>query len=239
MYRKCIRCNLKIADDTIKCPLCHGVVELMPDEGEDEFSPELEISMESESKSITYPGVNVSIRVMTLIIRLVIFLAIISQAVVMVINYFTFNGIYWSLIVGLGLLYGCFTLIYSVRTRRSIQRIIMVQMIVGIAAVIALDIVLGYRGWSVEYAIPFGLSGVDIGVVVLMIIGISDWQNLIMTEIVVFIFNIALVILGFCDVVSLSIWAILSLGVTGAILLGTVMLGQRMISNEIKRRFQV
>ena len=239
MYRKCIRCNVKIEDDTIKCPLCHGVVELFPDEGEDEFSPELELSMDSESKSTTYPGVNVSIRVMTLVIRAVIFAAILSQAIVMVINYFTFNGIYWSLIVGVGLVYGCFTLIYSVRTRRSMQRIILVQTIVGIAAVIALDFVLGYRGWSFEYAIPFGLSGVDLGVVVLMIIGVSDWQNLIMTEIVVFVFNIILVVLGFFDVVPLSIWALLSLGVTGAILLGTVMFGQRMISNEIKRRFKV
>jgi hypothetical protein len=212
---------------------------MLPDEGEDEFSPDLEISMESVSKSLTYPGVNVSIRFKTLIIRLVLFLAILSQAIVMVINYLTFNGIYWSLIVGLGLLYGCFTLVYSVKTRRSLQRIIMVQMIVGIFAVVALDIVLGYRGWSVEYAIPFGLAGVDIGVVVLMIVGITGWQNLIMTEIVVFIFNVILVVLGVFDVVVLSIWALLSLGVTGAILLGTVMLGQRMISNEIKRRFQV
>ena len=233
MSRHCNRCNIEIMDDAIECPLCHGVLEDAPDSDAD--TPQVE----DVSRSLTYPDVSSSVHLLQLIVRIVIFTAIVAEVIVLIVNYMTFNGVYWSFIVGLGLLYGCATLLYSVLERKSMQRIIQVQMLLALLLVILLDVVLGYKGWSFKYVIPLILMGVDLGIVVLMFVGIDGWQTYIMTEIVTFLLSIVLMILHFTHLVSTSYFTIFSLAVTGLILLGTIMFGQNMISNEIKRRFRI
>lgn len=229
--RRCPRCNLNLVDDTIECPLCHGVVEMDGEEDNDHMS--------HESVSVTYPDVSYNLRIIRLIIRIVLFAAIVTGVIVLLINYLTFNGIYWSLIVCIGLVYGCATLLYSVRKRRSIQRIIQAQMWFSIILVVGLDYLLGYKGWSFSYAIPIAFVALDIGMVVLMIIGIDGWQNYIMTEIVVFVLSIILMVLWILGKIPGSLFILISLVSTGLILLGTIMFGQKRVMNELKRRFMI
>ncbi|MBO4863240.1 MAG: hypothetical protein J5517_02630 [Eubacterium sp.] len=230
MTRRCIRCNVNIADDAIKCPLCHGVLEV--EEGDSH-------SIEQESVSLTYPDVSASLKLMQFIVRLIIFIAIVAQITVLIINYFTFKGVYWSLIVGLGIWYGVATLLYSFRERKSLQKIISVQMFLGIVLLILLDRMTGGLGWSFRYALPILFIGVDAAALILMIVGIDGWQNYIITEIVTFVLSAVLLILHFTKIVSTSALSIIAAGVTGLILLGTVMLGPKMVSNELKRRFKI
>ncbi|MCR5213565.1 MAG: hypothetical protein K6E10_04055 [Eubacterium sp.] len=233
MSKHCVRCNIDIVDDAVKCPLCDGVLADMEDDSDE--TP----GVDQMSKSITYPDVSVSVRMIQFVIRAAIFAAIVAEVVVLVVNYFTFNGVYWSLIVGIGLLYGVITLLYSVRKRKSMQRIILVQLLLSILLVVALDVILGYKGWSVGYAIPIALMAVDVSVVVFMIVGINDWQTYIMTEITAFVLSVILIVLHLTNLVDTSFFALIAFLVTGFILLGTILFGQNMISNEIKRRFHI
>ncbi len=230
MSRRCIRCKLNIEDDAIKCPLCNGVLEGSVDDSHD---------LNQESVSVTYPDVTNSLRTMQFIMRLVTFAAIVSEVVVLFVNYLTFDGIYWSLIVGLGLCFGVLTLLYCFRVRRSIQRIVQVEMFLGIILLILLDYLLGGEGWSFRYALPILFVAVDIGVVVIMIVGIDGWQTYIMTEIVTVILSLILIVFHFTGIVQSSIFAVIALCITALILLGTFMFGQNMISNEVKRRFKI
>ena len=100
-------------------------------------------------------------------------------------------------------------------------------------------IFLGYRGWSFEYALPILFVAVDIGIVVIMIVGIDGWQTYIMTEIVTTVLSFALIVLQLFAVIDTSIFAVIAFIIDGSILLGTLMFGQRMISNEVKRRFKI
>ena len=79
----------------------------------------------------------------------------------------------------------------------------------------------------------------DIGMVVLMIIGIDGWQNYIMTEIVVFVLSIILMVLWILGKIPGSLFILISLVSTGLILLGTIMFGQKRVMNELKRRFMM
>ena len=69
MSRRCIRCNLNIADDALECPLCHGVLDIEED---------ITDGMDRESKSLIYPDVTSSLKVMQLIIRIICFTRTIS-----------------------------------------------------------------------------------------------------------------------------------------------------------------
>ncbi|MCR5542537.1 MAG: hypothetical protein K6F55_00185 [Eubacterium sp.] len=232
MSRHCNRCNVDVVDEAIECPLCHGVLELDDEDKVENIS-------DMVSKSSTYPDVTVSLKIMKLVIRIVIFASVIAGITVLLVNYLTFNGVYWSLIVIAGLVYGNLTLLYSFRDRKSIQRIIQVQMLAAIVLLQILDYLLGSKGWSFSYALPILFVGVDVGMVVLMIVGIDGWQTYIMTEIVTFILSIVIFVMRLCGLVKGSFFMIIAIAVTGIILLGTVLFGQKMVENELKRRFKL
>jgi|GEM_PF-174206 len=292
MTRRCLSCNLIIMDSTEECPLCHRILEISQDAGEDSKS---EGSMTADDdistgdtvgnetghadmaagdtgdatghadmaagdastgirrrlrrpddlddgatgRSETYPDIYQKTHKLLLAIRIAVFAAIVAEGIVMVINYVTFNGVYWSLIVGAGLLYGIISLLYSVRTRRSLQSIVQTEMFLTIPLLLALDIILGYTGWSDGYAIPILFGAVDIAMVILMIIAVDGWQSYIMTEIVAFLLSILMLVLGLTGIANLTLFTLLSAAVTGLILAGTLIIGERMISNELRRRFRI
>lgn len=226
MSRRCVRCNIEIKDDAIECPLCHGV---------------LENAHEKESRSLTYPDVSESLKKMQLLIRIIIFLSIIAETTVIIINYVTFNGVYWSLLVGLELTYGCFVITYSFQKRKSIQRLLQGQMFATGIVLVLTDLLVGWQGWSVSYALPITFVAADVMAIVFMIIAIDGWQNYIMTEIVTFILSIIDAIVGLNKHMRFgsTLLQLIAVLFTGIALLGTILFGGRMISNEIKRRFRV
>ena len=153
------------------CPLCNGV--LVRDEAEF-AAAEKNSDGTYVSRSVSYPDVAPALRRMQMAVRIAIFSAVIVAVVAMVVNYYTYKGIMWSLIVVLGLAYGCFTLLYSFSTRRSLQRIILVQALLALVSMVALDYLTGHQGWAVKFAIPIALMVIPAGVVVLMIINVEE-----------------------------------------------------------------
>ena len=123
------------------CPLCNGV--LVRDE-EEYLEAEKNESGIYISRSTTYPDVAPALRRIQMAIKIAIFAAVVAEVVSIIVNYYTYNGVWWSLIVGLVLAYGCFTLVYSFSTNRSLQRIINVQMFLALICMVALDNLMGY-----------------------------------------------------------------------------------------------
>ena len=174
-----------------------------------------------------------------MIIKIAIFAAVIAEVISVVVNYYTYKGVWWSLIVGLVLAYGCFTLVYSFSTNRSLQRIINTQSLLAVIVMIGLDYLTGHTGWAVKFAIPIMIMTIPIGVVVLMVINVENWQSYIMTEIVVTAFAAVLMLLHFLKLINSSILLLIAFLTSAAILAGTIMFGSKLVSDEIKRRFRV
>jgi len=244
MIRTCERCKLIVLDDAVVCPLCRGVLSetKVEDEAQDENSHKKEKKKEQshvEGRSLTYPDILPRTQKLRFVIRLVIFTAILVEMALIVINYVTNPDFLWSLIVGAALVYGCFTLDYSVKEHRSTQRRLLVQMIVFILLVLVMDWYFGKQGWSYSFAVPIALMGVDLAAVILMLVNVYHWQNYVMTEIVTFLISLLFIILMMVEVVPDCLLLIISGIVTGVILLGTVLIGERPIANELKRRFRV
>lgn len=87
--RECRNCKVEILDDTAVCPLCSSVLEVTGEGRE----------------STGYPDVKAAVRKLSFIVRLYSFLAIVSEAALVIINYLYFHGVWWSAITGICILY--------------------------------------------------------------------------------------------------------------------------------------
>ena len=219
---KCKQCGVIVRDDTQVCPLCKCV---------------LDVDAEAENK---YPDIWAKNHVMKLLIRIYLFVAIVTESLLIYLNYYYFNGLYWSVIVGVVLAYIYLTLAYTVSYSRSGYRM---KIIVGVAGGILLlnviDHVLGNNGWSIDYAFPAALLAVDVTILFLVIFNRRNWQSYLSFQIAMILFSLIPVILHLLGYVRVPILAYLALAVAVFLFLGTVIIGGKRATTELKRRFHV
>lgn len=257
---KCNRCNIKILDDALVCPLCRGVLERTEaisqnalygsnGKGQDDNSSEGksidmdDIGMDEiemyESKSVMYPDVKPATKKIKLVIKLFIFISVVVEMILILINYLTYKGVKWSLICGAALVYLCFTVCYSVPRNTGHRTKIFAQMVGAIILAILIDCCLGYTGWSLNYVTPIAIMLFDVTILVLMIINSNNWQNYILLQVSMLLVSMIFGILALCGVVTSPLFTIIAVGVSAIILVATLVFGDKTAITELSRRFRV
>ena len=162
---KCRNCNVEISDETERCPLCGSVLE---------YTGEVENM---------YPDVRVHTRKMTMISKIYLFCALLVEVLLIYINVVTESQIAWSAITGLGFFYGYMLIRFAILGKTGYRAKITVLTLMAILIVIAIDFLVGYRGWSVNYALPSAIILVDVGIIICMIVNRRNWQSYMMWQI--------------------------------------------------------
>ena len=179
---RCKQCNVEILDETERCPLCHSV---------------LEKTVEVENM---YPNVRTMTRRLALLSRIYLFVAILVEALLIYLNVLSDSEMFWSAIPGLAMLYGYLVLRYAILGKSGYKGKIIVLTLIAILMVVAIDFVVGYRGWSVNYALPSAILLVDAGILILMCINRRNWQSYMMWQIFMILCSIVPVILIFTGI---------------------------------------
>ena len=218
---RCNQCNVEILDETERCPLCHSV---------------LEKTVEVENM---YPNVRTMTRRLALLSRIYLFVAILVEALLIYLNVLSDSGMFWSAIPGLAMLYGYLVLRYAILGKSGYKGKIIVLTLIAILMVVAIDFVVGYRGWSVNYALPSAILLVDAGILILMCINRRNWQSYMMWQIFMILCSVVPLVLYAVGIVTAPLLALLAFAVSAALFLGTLIIGDRRARTELRRRFHV
>ena len=202
---------MEISDETERCPLCGSVLE---------YTGEVENM---------YPDVRVYTRKMTMISKIYLFCALLVEVLLIYINVVTESQIAWSAITGLGFFYGYMLIRFAILGKTGYRAKITV----------AIDFLVGYRGWSVNYALPSAIILVDVGIIICMIVNRRNWQSYMMWQIFMILCSIVPVILIFTGIVTAQLFALIAFAFSLFLFLGTLIIGDRRARVELKRRFHV
>ncbi len=218
---RCKQCNVEILDETERCPLCHSV---------------LEKTVEVENM---YPNVRTMTRRLALLSRIYLFVAILVEALLIYLNVLSDSEMFWSAIPGLAMLYGYLVLRYAILGKSGYKGKIIVLTLIAILMVVAIDFVVGYRGWSVNYALPSAILLVDVGILILMCINRRNWQSYMMWQIFMILCSVVPLVLYAVGIVTAPLLALLAFAFSTALFLGTLIIGDRRARTELRRRFHV
>ena len=111
--------------------------------------------------------------------------------------------------------------------------------LIAILVVVGIDLVTGYRGWSVNYALPAAIMFMDVGIILCMIINRRNWQSYLMWQIFMLLCSIVPLILRAVGVITVPFLSLLAFAFSLFLFLGTVIIGDRRARVELKRRFHV
>lgn len=218
---RCNKCNIEVLDETERCPLCNCV---------------LEQTVEVENM---YPNVRLKARKMMLFGRIYLFLAILTEALLLYINYVTAPKMWWSVITGMIFLYGYLLIRFAILGKTGYRIKIVVLMMIMILMMVAIDFVVGYHGWSLNYVLPSGILAVDVGILLLMLINRRNWQSYMMLQIFMMVCSVVPVIFAAVGLVTAPLLSQIALAFSVFLFLGTVIIGDRRARTELRRRFHV
>ena len=218
---RCRQCNIEILDETERCPLCHSA---------------LEHTFEVENM---YPNARVQTRKWVFWSRVYLFSAILIWAILFGINYVDKYKIGWSLIAGLALLYGYLVIQLAILGQAGHKLKIVILSAIAIVMMILIDFLIGYHGWSVNYALPGFVILLDIWIIILMFVNRRNWQSYIMWQILMILVSVMLGVLEWIGIITSPYLASAAIGVSVFLFLGTVIIGDRRARVELKRRFHI
>ena len=218
----CHQCGVTVTDGSDVCPLCQCV---------------LESDNESEYK---YPDIGAKNQVLKLITRIYLFLSIVIEFGLIVYNYINYEGGAWCAIPGCALAYGYLTLAYTINYSRAGYRAKIVVGVFGaIGVLLVIDHVLGNYGWATDYVFPALLLATDATCLILMIVNRRNWQSYLCFQIAMILFSFIPVILSLLGYMTVPSFAYLALAVAVFLFLGTVIIGGKRATTELKRRFYI
>jgi len=160
-------------------------------------------------------------------------------AVLGLINYATYSGSLWSIIATGLMAYTALTVEYSILRHANLASKILLQTVAAQVLLVALDHSTGYNGWSVNYGIPSTILFADLSVVFLILVNRMNWQSYFMYQIAVTVFSFIPLILWAAGLLTRPLLALITVTVTVIILAVTILLGDRSVKTELKRRFHV
>lgn len=218
---KCRQCNIEILDDTQRCPLCNSV---------------LEATDEMEN---AYPNIKVKTKRFVMISRLYLFLAVVAELILINICVLTEVQSIVYIISGMVLVYGYIFFRYSIIGTSGYRAKALVSIILAVLMLVAIDILHGYNGWSVNYVFPSGIILVDAFILVVMAINYKNWQSYMLQQIFMILCSIAALVLCKIGIITSPILSIIAMNISLIIFLGTLILGGRRARVELMRRFHI
>lgn len=209
-------------DDTEVCPLCKCVM-----------------NKEGEVRD-AYPDIMRKNRVMSLLLRIYLFVAIVAESIMVYFNYRYFDGTWWCVIPAGVMLYIYVTLRYAFGDSHSGYMIkIFVMVLFAIGVLTFIDYGMGAYGWALDFSVPALLMFLDLIIIILMCVNHRRWYSYICAELIVFLVSLLQLIMVNTGHIKNPNLAYISIIVALFVFLGTMIIGGDMSVQELKRRFHI
>lgn len=226
---KCIRCNVMIADETDRCPLCKQVVKR---------ADPTDISPVGDKFSL-YPDVKAASRLLRIFVNITLFLSIAAMSVLFAIDYLSDKTLNWSIIVMLVLLYANVTLRLSIIGKSGYIFKTLAAVVLTFVFLLGIDLLTGDRGWALTYVFPGAIIAMVVATIIIMIVNRRNWQSYMMLQIFLVLLGIVSLILCILGVVEFIYPSLIALAAALFLFLGTFIIGDRRARTELKRRFHI
>lgn len=229
---RCENCNVIVYDDTSVCPLCHSVLE---EAEQDEWQKYVLFT----DHGAPYPDVRKRTVILHFVMRLILFLFIVAEIGLVVVNFLMTPHFWWSGISGVAMAYTYLSMVYWIHHDAGFSAKIGLQISLTIGLLIGIDYFTGMSGWSLKWAVPGVILFGDAVVFFFMMLNRQHWYSYTFLLLLIAIFSVGIICLYFAGRIESIVLPVISAGVTGIFLLGTIIFGDRELTRELKRRFHM
>lgn len=186
-----------------------------------------------------YPNISILPHQYNFIMRLLFALTLVGCAMSVLVNFLAMPGFMWSLIVVACAIYAWITIPPLLRKGVNFATRVVAQVVFTSLLVVVLDMIIGYRGWSVSYVIPSLLCAGTLAIGLMAVFNRTNWAEYVLAQVLIAIFGFVPLILYFLNISQNLIMVLVTTGISFTSLVAIIALGDRTVKSEFKRRFHI
>lgn len=230
----CRKCALKVRTRYDFCPLCASGLA----DSEAAGVPEQDDKSGVAGIGDIYPRYDGEIKY-GIAVRVLLFISIVGASTCLLINLLTYHGhgVLWSLLVAGGIGFIWAALIYPVMVRKNIGHHIAVDAVAACIFFVVAQFVIGTKGWSLDYVIPFLFIAATTIISILILVRRMKWREYALYQLITIILGVLPVVSVAFRLVTTAWPSIVSAFYSGITLLGMFIFGDKKYKNEMIKRF--
>lgn len=224
--KACESCHVNVQTEGEFCPLCGTALHTQP-------------APAGPLPRNRYPDLSGATAQYNLFLRLMLFFSLLGGGLSVLINLLAAPGFLWSLIVVAALAYLWLSVPPLLRRGVNYAKRIMFQVVFTSLLVVALDFIIGYRGWSVTFVIPALLDAAILAVAVMVVFNRVNWAQYIFYQLVIGVFGFVPLVLYLLDIAQNLVMVLVTAGLALASILLSIIFGDKSLKSDFKRRFHM
>lgn len=174
-----------------------------------------------------------------LLIKSLLIASIVIAIILIIINKLTTPNIHWAALANSGIIYIWLTVLYSISKNTNIAAHVMIQTIAISLLTTFIDYRIGFKGWSLEIAIPIILIVANITMLVLTIVSHKKYIRYAIYQLVICIFSMIPLYLIYENYVYQAVLSYIAIGISILNFLLTIILCAKDVKEAIIRKFHV
>ena len=174
-----------------------------------------------------------------LILKICIISSILMAIVLFIINKALTPQSPWAALTNAGIVYIWVTVLYAINKNINIAGHVLVQTIAISILSIYIDYMLGFRGWSINIAIPILIIISNITMLVLTIVSHKKYIKYAIYQLVIVIFSMIPVVLMHENYINNKVLTIVATGISILNLILTLTLCARDVKEAVIRKFHM
>jgi len=183
-----------------------------------------------------YPQ-KLSIKKSELIIKIAIIISIFIALILVLINKLVSPEIHWSALANAGIIYAWITIIYSINKRTNIAGHVLIQLIAIAILTTYIDYKIGFRGWSLEMAIPIIIIVANITMLILTIVSYKKYVRYAIYQLIICILSLLPIYFIYEHMVLNMILSYVAIGISILNFILTIILCARDVKEAIIIKF--
>lgn len=157
----------------------------------------------------------------------------------LIVNHFVTQHFKWSLLVIAGVIYTWITVMNSIKKNVNIASRVMLQVLLIDILCVALDWIIGYKGWSFTIAIPISIITANVTMLILLMCAFKIYARYIIYQLIIFVWSMIPAVLCLIGWVPTNILTIIATPIAVFSLLLTIVLLAKEVNEEMKKRFHL
>ena len=173
------------------------------------------------------------------IITILMIVSIILAIILVLINKLTTPNITWAAFANCGIIYIWITAIYSIKKGTNIAGHVLIQTIIISLVILYIDNRLGFKGWSINRAIPIVLIIANISMLVLTIVSYKKYIKYAIYQLMIVLISFIPIILIAENMIKPHILNKIAIGISILNLIISLSLTYKDIKEAIIRKFHL
>lgn len=173
------------------------------------------------------------------ILKILLIASIVIAIVLITINKLTTPRIPWAALANCGIIYIWITVMYSIKKGTNIAGHVLIQIILISSVILYIDEKTGFKGWSINIAIPIVLIVANIIMLILTIVNHKEYIKYAIYQLIIVLISLMPIILIIKKMIQLELLSKISIVISILNLLLSLILCYKDVKEAIIRKFHM